>query len=293
MVHSPAPWKQKISRIIYETDTPAGWAFDVLLILSILLNSTLIIVESIESIRLAYGGTILSLQYFFLVVFTLEYLLRILVVEKKLAYLTSFFGIIDLLAILPFYVGFIFPYARLFPVLRTLRLLRLFSIFKMARYVQEAETLIIALRASRAKITIFVVTILFIVIIVGAVMYTVEGPEYGFVNIPESMYWAVVTISTVGYGDVSPQTELGKLISSFLMIVGYGIIAVPTGIITSELSVASRDAAIEKKSGQQTSLEPHTVKIETDRTVRICTACGSKDHLPDARFCHQCGSPLF
>lgn len=267
-------WKHKIRHIIYETDTPAGYAFDVMLIISILLNSLLIIVESVESIRMVHGQVFLLAQYFFVALFTVEYILRIYVVENRRAYLTSFFGVIDLLAIVPFYLAFILPFARLFPVLRTLRLLRLFSVFKMARYVDEAGTLVKALRASRPKIIIFLATILFIIVIVGAVMYTVEGPEHGFVNIPESMYWAVVTVSTVGYGDVSPQTELGKLIASLLMIVGYGIIAVPTGIITSEMSRVS---------------SPEVDSLTTNRT---CSRCGGQVLLDEASYCHLCGESL-
>jgi len=267
-------WKHKISRIIYETDTPAGYVFDVVLIISILLNSLLIIVESVESIRMVHGQAFLVAQYFFVALFTVEYILRIYVVENRRAYLTSFFGIIDLLAIVPFYLAFVFPFARLFPVLRTLRLLRLFSVFKMARYVDEAGTLVKALRASRPKIIIFLATILFIIVIVGAVMYTVEGPEHGFVDIPESMYWAVVTVSTVGYGDVSPQTDLGKLIASFLMIIGYGIIAVPTGIITSEMSRIS---------------SPQGDGLTTSGT---CAHCGGQVLLDEAFYCHRCGEAL-
>ena len=267
--------KKNINRIIYQTDTPAGYVFDVMLILSILVNSLLIIFESVESIRMAHGPKLMVMQYIFAGIFTLEYLLRIYVVENRRSYMTSFFGIIDLLAIVPFYIAFVIPFARFFPVLRTLRLLRLFSVFKMARYVDEAGILIKALRASRPKIIIFLSTIFFIIIIVGALMYTVEGPENGFVNIPESMYWAVVTVSTVGYGDISPQTELGKLIASFLMIIGYGIIAVPTGIITSEMSLISREA------NQQPNPPPRT-----------CTHCGHQIYPANAVYCHNCGTKL-
>lgn len=294
MNQSLPPWKKTISRIIYETDTPAGYAFDVMLIITILINSLLIIVESVESIRLIHGPTLLLIQYVFVAVFTVEYVLRIIVVEDRRRYLASFFGIIDLLAIVPFYVAFLFPVARLFPVLRTLRLLRLFSVFKMARYVDEAGTLMKALRASRPKITIFLATILFIIIIVGAVMYTVEGPENGFVNIPESMYWAVVTVSTVGYGDISPQTQLGKLIASFLMIVGYGIIAVPTGIITSEMTHLSRTAKSTPPSEEALALvlKEAIGPPPVEKAARQCLHCGSLVPLADSLYCHRCGKPL-
>ncbi len=282
-------WKHTISRIMYETDTPAGYAFDVMLIVSILVNSLLIIMESVESIRLVHGQLFLYVQYFFVALFTMEYMLRIYVVENRKAYLTSFFGIIDLLAIVPFYLAFIFPFARLFPVLRTLRLLRLFSVFKMVRYVDEAGTLVKALRSSRPKIIIFLATILFIIVIVGAVMYTVEGPENGFVDIPESMYWAVVTVSTVGYGDVSPQTNPGKMIASFLMIVGYGIIAVPTGIITSEMTHISRNASADRVLEIKTQSAPMK---EQNQTARQCVHCSSLIPLDEAVYCHLCGALL-
>ncbi|SFI23174.1 voltage-gated potassium channel [Tindallia magadiensis] len=265
-------WKHKISQIIYQTDTPAGYLFDVLLILSILINSLLIILESVEGIRIAHGQKMINLQYIFVAIFTIEYGLRVYTVENRRAYVMSFFGIIDFLAILPFYLAFIMPIARLFPVLRTLRLLRLFSVFKMVRYVDEAGVLIKALRASRPKIIIFLSTILLIIVIVGALMYTIEGPENGFVDIPESMYWAVVTVSTVGYGDISPQTELGKLIASVLMITGYGIIAVPTGIITSEMSRVSREA-----------------EKQENLPLARCPQCGQGKHTQEAMYCYACG----
>ena len=298
MKFSTPEWKRTLSRIIYETDVPAGYAFDVMLIITIIVNSLLIILESVEGIRLAHGQALLLLQYFFVAIFTLEYILRLIVVENRRKYLTSFFGIIDLLAIVPFYVAYVFPFARLFPVLRILRLLRLFSVFKMARYVDEAGILVKALRASRPKITIFLVTILFIIVIVGAVMYTVEGPDNGFVNIPESMYWAVVTVSTVGYGDISPQTELGKIIASFLMIIGYGIIAVPTGIITSEMTHISRDAAarashsngINSSSASQTAGITASSPPKSKKTARQCSHCGSLIDLDEALYCHRCGN---
>ncbi len=275
MPPTPPHLKDRLHRIINDTDSPEGRLFDILLILSIVISSTLIVLESVESIRLIYGGILLGIQSVFLAVFTIEYALRILVAPKKRAYLFSFFGLVDLLAILPFYLTLFMPAGRLFPVIRTLRLLRLFTVFKMNRYVRESGHLLDALRASRTKITVFLVTIFFIIVIVGAMMYVVEGPPHGFVSIPESMYWAVVTVSTVGYGDISPQTTLGKLISSVLMIIGYSIIAVPTGIITSELAFASRDP------GRKAAKSPQN-----------CPHCSHGEHLPGSIYCHMCGGSL-
>lgn len=262
--------KERLHEIIFGTDTPAGKAFDIILIIVILSNSLLIIAASVSSIRDQFGVWIEILGWIFVVIFTLEYILRIFVVSRKRSYVLSFFGLVDLVAILPSFLGIFFPELRVFTVIRSIRLLRLFGILKMGRYMDESGNLLRAMRSSRRKITIFLFTILFIVITVGALMYVIEGPEYGFINIPESMYWAVVTVSTVGYGDLSPQTPLGKLVSSLLMIVGYGIIAVPTGIVTHELT------AITKGS-------PKT---------RQCKKCLAVGYAKEDRFCSKCGTAL-
>lgn len=262
--------KSKLYNIIFESDTPKGKAYDVFLIISIMVSSLLIMLESITSVQNQYGSLLYGLEWFFVLLFTAEYLLRLYIVKRRRHYAVSFFGLVDLLSILPAYVGFLLPSARFLMVIRVFRLLRLFRIFKMVRYVEESGTLIRALRASRPKITVFLFTIMFIVIVAGSLMYIVEGPQYGFDNIPESMYWAIVTVTTVGYGDISPQTAIGKVISSFLMVVAYGIIAVPTGIITSELSSASQK----------------TVKLAT------CPHCFSEDHAADAMYCNKCGGRL-
>lgn len=262
--------KEQVFTIIFGTDTPAGKAFDIILIITILGNSILIIAESVDSIRHYYGALIIVLAWIFGVIFTIEYLLRLFVVKSKRAYVFSFFGIIDLLAILPLYLGIFFPQIRFLAVIRIFRLLRLFSILKMGRYIDESSQLTRALKASRPKITVFLVTILFIVVIVGSMMYVIEGPENGFVNIPESMYWAIVTVSTVGFGDITPQTPLGKLLSSLLMIVAYGIIAVPTGIITYELAQSPNKQGI----------------------TRTCRNCSAESYSEDDRFCAKCGDPL-
>lgn len=270
MIKRNHPLKEKLYSIIFEADTQAGKAFDMMLIVIILCNSFLIIAESMEDIRNSYGMWITVLGWFFVGIFTLEYLLRIYIVKNKVAYLLSFFGIIDLLAIIPAYFAVFLPSMRFLVVIRIFRLLRLFSILKMGRYVDESGHLLRALKASRAKITVFLCTILFIVIIVGSMMYIVEGPENGFESIPESMYWAIVTISTVGYGDISPQTSLGKLLSSLLMITAYGILAVPTGIISHELANTST-------RGERT---------------KICPQCKAEAHSREDKFCWKCGGSL-
>ncbi|WP_026477200.1 ion transporter [Alkaliphilus transvaalensis] len=262
--------KEKLYSIIFEADTPEGKAFDVILILIILSNSILIIAESVDTIRYTYGTLIDILGWFFLVIFTFEYLVRVYIIKNKMSYLISFFGIIDLLAILPAFLGFFMPQVRFLVVIRILRLLRLFSILKMGRYIDESSHLLRALKASRAKITVFLSTIVFIIVIVGSLMYIIEGPANGFVSIPTSMYWAIVTVSTVGYGDISPQTSMGKLISSLLMIVGYGILAVPTGIISHELA--------------------HTAKDNQRTKTKICQNCNGEAYRSDDKYCSKCGA---
>jgi voltage-gated potassium channel len=268
----PKDWKKNLNQIINGADTPLGRGFDIALIISIAISSFLVIIDSVTAIHAQWSAVISLLQSFFLVIFSIEYILRLLVTPKKRDYLLSFYGIIDFIAIAPVYLSFFVPFGSFFPVIRVLRLLRLFSIFKMGRYISESGALLKALRASRTKISVFLFIIIFIVIIVGALIYLIEGPENGFSNIPESMYWAIVTISTVGYGDISPQTPLGKFIASALMLVGYSIIAVPTGIITSELG---KDIKKHKKS------TPHE-----------CPICGNSKHDRDARYCNQCGQKL-
>lgn len=264
--------KENLKQIINDADTPLGRAFDLALIISISISCFLIVIDSVASIHAALGNIIDVFQGFFLIIFTIEYALRLIITEKKRDYLLSFYGIVDFIAIAPIYLSLFISFGVYFPIVRILRLFRLFSIFKMGRYINESGALLKALRASKTKISIFLFTLLFIVIIVGSLMYVIEGPENGFINIPESMYWAIVTISTVGYGDISPHTELGKFLASALMLVGYGIIAVPTGIITSELSKVSK-------------------KQETP-TVQQCPICGNSKHAKESLFCNQCGMKL-
>ena len=205
------------------------------------------------------------------IVFTVEYVLRLAAVRRPLAYATSFFGIVDVLAIVPTYVSLLYPGAQVLLVVRILRLLRVFRVLKLARFLTEADVLGRALRASSRKIAVFLLTVSTLVVVIGALMYVVEGPAHGFTSIPLSMYWAVVTLTTVGYGDISPQTPLGQAVASLVMILGYGIIAVPTGIVTAELTAGTRGDAV---SGQ------------------ACPACSAEGHAADARFCRRCGASL-
>ena len=262
--------RHTLYQVVFEAETPAGKAFDVALLVLILLSVLAVLLESVEGFRADYGRELRWFEWGITFLFTAEYLLRLWVVRRPLAYARSFFGIVDLLAILPSYVSVVFPGAQSFLVIRALRLLRVFRILKLAHFLGEARVLGLALRASWRKITVFLVTVVTLVLIVGAMMYLVEGPESGFTSIPQSMYWAIVTMTTVGYGDIAPQTVLGKLLASVVMITGYGIIAVPTGIVTVEMAEAARRG----------------------RSPATCPACGEEDHDADARFCKHCGAGL-
>lgn len=260
--------------MIFESSTPKGRAFDIVVVISIISSSLLVLAESVESLNREYGTMLISLSWFFFAVFTIEYALRVIYSGDRKKYIVSFFGVVDLMAILPFFISIFTPEAHFLVVVRLFRLLRLFSILKMGRYVKESGTIVKALRASRAKIIVFTFAILFIVTFVGTLMYIVEGQTNGFSSIPEAMYWATVTVATVGYGDITPKTPLGRFIASMLMIVGYGIIAVPTGIITHEMSNVKRESQ------------------ETGET-QVCPRC-SYSFLPAdaANYCSRCGEKL-
>lgn len=262
--------REKTYEVIFEADTPAGKAFDVILLVLILASVTAVLLESMATAGARYGYALRLFEWIVTVLFTIEYLLRIWCVQKPGRYITSFFGLIDLLAVLPTYLSVLFSGTQYLLVIRVVRLLRVFRILKMAHFLSQAQVLGRALRASMTKIMIFVFAVLTIVVIVGATMFLVEGPAHGFRNIPVSMYWAIVTLTTVGYGDISPQTPLGQTLASLLMILGYGIIAVPTGIVTVELGQASR-AGI---------------------TTQVCPGCYREGHAPDAVFCKYCGERL-
>ncbi len=264
--------REKTAIIIFGTDTKAGKTFDLVLLWMILLSVALVILESVNSLRMTYLKPFLALEWFFTIAFTLEYLLRIATHPKPLSYMTSFYGIIDLLAILPSFLGLFFDQAAFLLTIRALRLLRMFRILKLVRYIREASILLRALRASSYKIIVFFGAVLTLVLILGSLLYLIEGEEHGFTSIPQGMYWAIVTITTVGYGDIAPMTVLGKILASMAMLTGYSVIAVPTGIISVEIGKA----------------------IKKDHKTRPgpCRQCGLEKHENDARFCKRCGNRL-
>lgn len=263
-------WQAKIHEIIFEADTPAGKAFDILLIISILLSVFAVMLESVTSVRNLYGRQLFLAEWFFTILFSVEYILRLLSVGRPLKYATSFFGVVDLLAVIPTYIGLLFPAGHYLMVIRILRVLRVFRILKLAHYLGEAKLLVDALKASRAKITVFIFTVMTIVIIVGSLMYVIEGEENGFTSIPRGIYWAIVTLTTVGYGDVSPKTNMGQTLASFVMIMGYAIIAVPTGIVTAEISQQTLKQKVSTQACPECSLEGH------DSNAICCKWCGAR-----------------
>jgi voltage-gated potassium channel len=275
--HRPSPetkdlsFKEKLYTIIFEADTPEGKAFDVLLLWSIILSVLVVIIDSAVDPASRHGDFFYNLEWFFTVLFTVEYILRIYSTRKPLGYAVSFYGIVDLIAILPSYISLFIAGSQYLLVVRILRLLRIFRLFKLTHFVNEAEILSTALKASRNKITVFLFAVINIVVIIGALMYLIEGPQNGFTDIPTSMYWAIVTLTTVGYGDISPQTSLGQFLASFVMIIGYGIIAIPTGIVTAELAQSA------------TKVKENSI---------VCPVCSTKGHDLDAEFCKHCGNKL-
>ena len=262
-----SPGQRYLHEIIFEAETPAGKLFDVLLILFILASVAAVMLESVKSFRDVHSGVLDVLDWVFTIVFTLEYIARLYAVSSPRAYAVSFYGIIDLLAVLPGYLSMIFPGAQYFSVVRVFRVLRVFRILKLAHYLDEADLLFNSLAASRKRITVFVIGVMALVVFIGSAIYVIEGDENGFTSIPISIYWAVVTLTTVGYGDISPKTPLGQAFSVLIMILGYGIIAIPTGIVTHE---------IVRQSGAV--------------SARACRACGSDGHAENASYCKDCGA---
>jgi len=268
----PSPgWRARLHEIIFEADTPAGRHFDFALIWLILLSVATVILESVRHVREQYGELLYALEWLFTLLFTVEYLLRLMSVRRPLRYATSFFGVVDLLAIIPNYVSIFVPGSQYLLVIRILRLLRIFRLLKLAEYITEADTLRRALRASSRKISVFLSAVLLLVVIIGALMYVIEGEGHGFTSIPVSIYWAIVTLTTVGYGDISPRTPFGQMLASLVMIIGYGIIAVPTGIVSVELAQAARQQGV---------------------STQACPVCGQAGHDPDALYCKYCGAEL-
>ncbi len=256
--------------LIYEADTTAGKLFDLTLIFCIIASVSIVMLESVKSVRDAYGGVLGLFDWLFTILFTIEYFLRMYAVVRPTSYVLSFYGVIDLMAVLPNYLGLFLPGAQYFSVVRIIRVMRVFRILKLAQYLVEAEELTAALKASRKRIAVFILAVVTLVILIGAAMFVIEGEQNGFTSIPVSIYWAVVTLTTVGYGDISPKTPLGQGFAVLIMILGYGIIAIPTGIVTAELTMS-------KKAGIST---------------QACPFCCAEGHDADAEYCKYCGHKL-
>ena len=264
------PWRQTMFEVIFEADTPAGKWFDIVLIICILLSVAAVMLDSVASINNKYHSRLLAAEWLFTILFTVEYILRLLCVGRPIRYARSFFGIVDLLAILPTYLSLFFFAGRHLAVIRVLRVLRIFRVLKLGHHTKEAALLKNALYASRRKILVFLFAVLTLVVIIGSLIYIIEGPEHGFTSIPRGVYWAVVTLTTVGYGDISPGTGPGQFLAALVMILGYSIIAVPTGIVTAELS-----------------------RVQTDKpTSQVCPECCAEGHDKDAKYCKYCGAKL-
>lgn len=271
--HEPADkqdWRAKLHEIIFEADTPNGKLFDILLLIAIVLSVLAVMLESVSSISAKWGEELIIIEWAFTIIFTIEYLARMISVKRPMKYATSFFGVIDLLSILPTFASLFIAGSGSLMVIRVLRLLRIFRVLKLIAFLKEARVLADALRASRRKILVFLITVVSLVIILGTFMYIVEDAEAGFTSIPRSIYWAVVTLTTVGYGDIAPATAFGQFVASVIMILGYSILAVPTGIVGNELAKAEN-----KRSNTQ-----------------ACRSCSREGHDNDAIHCKYCGDKL-
>jgi voltage-gated potassium channel len=272
----PAGWRRRLYNIIFEADTKSGRTFDIALVCAIVVSITVVVLDSVPAINARHNLRMNALEWGITLLFTAEYIARLLCVRHPIRYATSFFGIIDLVSVLPTYFSLFVPEAAALLDIRILRLLRVFRIFKLTLYINEYTMLGAALVASGRKILVFLSVVLMAVLILGTVMYVVEGPQHGYSSIPMAMYWAIVTMTTVGYGDITPQTGLGKLIASFMMLLGWGILAVPTGIVTAEMAAQRFNL---RGAARQSS-------------KRACAACHTRGHEPKARFCRDCGEEL-
>ena len=262
-------WRRGLFRVVFESDTYAGRVFDIIVIAAILLSVAAVIAESIEGVGARHGRVLNAVEWVFTGLFTIEYIARLTCVQRPLRYVFSFFGLVDLAAVLPTYLALIFPEAQVLIDVRILRLIRVFRIFKLTRYLSEVRLLSQAMANSMRKILVFLSVVVMVVLIVGTLMYVIEGPRHGFTSIPKAIYWALSTITTVGYGDIVPKTELGRALASFVMLIGWGILAVPTGIVTSEMTMQS-----------------------LARAGPTCSACGATRHDSDAAYCRRCGAKL-
>ena len=264
-------WRLRLYRVVFESETTAGRAFDKVLVVAILLSVAVVIADSVPAFQQRHPGAFNVAEWLFTILFTLEYIARLASVERPLRYARSFFGIVDLLSVLPTYLAFLLPEAQALIDVRVLRLLRIFRIFKLTDYLAEYQMLAEALAASRRKILVFLSAVLMVVLILGTLLYVVEGPKHGFTDIPTSVYWAITTITTVGFGDITPKTDAGRFIASVIMLIGWGTLAVPTGIVTAEMTVRK----------QRPLFLP-----------RVCPQCGAAAATDDARYCHVCGTAL-
>ncbi len=272
-------WRQKLHQIIYEADTPMGKLFDVVLLFLILLSIVLVMLESVSAIDLKYHSLLYLGEWIITIFFTIEYIARIITVKKPGSYIFSFYGIIDFLSTIPLYLSLILAGSNYLLAVRALRLLRVFRILKITRYIGESNKLVKALKESRAKILVFLFAVLIISVIAGTLMYLIEGSESGFVSIPVSVYWCIVTLTTVGFGDIAPVTPVGQFLAALIMIMGYGIIAVPTGIVSAEYI---------KSSSKDEPMGKDYVHVNT----QVCRNCGTSRHRDDADYCHKCGHHL-
>lgn len=266
------PWQLKLHEVIFEANTTAGKAFDIILLIAILLSITVVMVESVDSIRTEYGTLINVTEWVLTILFTIEYVLRLICIGRPIRYVFSFYGIVDLLSVLPTYAALFITTKGSLAILRSFRLIRIFRVLKLARFISEGEVILTALKKSRHKILVFLLSIVIIVTIMGSIMYMIEPAENGFTSIPRSIYWAIVTLTTVGFGDIAPSTPLGQAFASIIMLLGYAIIAVPTGIVTNELNQAYK---------KKNNLSPE-----------VCMNCSKEGHDENAKFCDQCGAEL-
>ena len=270
----PPGLRRRLFHIIFESDTKAGRAFDVALLLAIVVSVAVVILDSVEPVAARHGRILQALEWTFTLLFSAEYLARLACVQRPLRYATSFFGVVDLLSVAPTYLAWFFPELHAFIDIRLLRMLRIFRILKITAYVTEYSALGEAIWASRRRIVVFIGTVFIIVVLMGTLMYVIEGPQNGFTSIPVAVYWAISTMSTVGYGDIVPKTGLGRFIASFMMLLGWGTLAVPTGIVTAELTARRMGRGGREDVG------------------RSCGACGELVHLEEAHYCHNCGAGL-
>jgi voltage-gated potassium channel len=266
--------RERLHTVIFGTDTPMGKLFDVVLIYAILISVAVVMLDSIADIHLQYRRWLYGLEWFFTLLFTVEYLLRIYISPRPLRYIFSFYGIVDFLSILPTYLALLVTGASYLQIIRLIRVLRIFRVLKLARYSEEGRLLINAMVSSRRKIFVFFFAVLILSTVFGSLMFIVEGPEHGFTSIPKSIYWTIVTITTVGYGDITPETVMGQMISTLAMLTGYSIIAIPTGIVSAELI---------HEVGRERELQ---------QNKRICPECGLAGHVAAARYCLECGASL-